>query len=90
MNQSNKQRSIEVINYEGPVLKLVECESGVTAVDQWNTTIAEFNFSSLISYLRGDLSLYDSKGKKWHYPSQSEEAKTDINELILFYQNLKR
>jgi hypothetical protein len=84
-----KERSIEVINYEGPVLKLIESGSEVIAVDQWDKPIAKLNFVSLLSYLRGDISLYDSKGKEWHYPSQHEEAKTDINKVIGFFQKLK-
>ena len=90
MNKAKTTRSIEIINYEGPVLKLVGSEFGVIAIDQWDNPVAEFNFSSLLSYLRGEISIYDSKGKKWHYPSQSAEAKTDLNEILLFYQNLKR
>jgi len=86
---NKKERSIEVINYEGPVLRLIESGSDVIAVDQWDKPIARLNFSGLLSYLRGEISLYDSKGKEWHYPSQHEEARTDINELMGFIQKLK-
>lgn len=86
----NKKRSIEVINYEGPVLKLIESDFGATAVDQWGNNIAELNFNSLISYLRGDFILYDKSGKGWHYPSQHDDAKTDINKLMGFIQEIKR
>jgi hypothetical protein len=86
---NKKERSIEVINYEGPVLKLIESGSEVIAVDQWDKPIAKLNLVSLLSYIRGEISLYDSKGKEWHYPSQHEEARTDINELMEFFQKLK-
>jgi hypothetical protein len=86
---NKKERSIELINYEGPVLKLIESGSDVIAVDQWDKPIAKLNFVSLLSYLRGDISLYDSKGKEWHYPSQHEEARTDINKVMEFFQQTK-
>ena len=86
---NKKERSIEVINSEGPVLKLIESGSEVIAVDQWDKPIAKLNFVSLLSYLRGEISLYDSKGKEWHYPSQHEEARTDINAVMGFFQKLK-
>jgi hypothetical protein len=86
---NKKERSIEVINYEGPVLKLIESGSEVIAVDQWDKPMAKLNFVSLLSYLRVEISLYDSKGKEWHYPSQHEEARTDINKVMGFFQKLK-
>lgn len=86
---NKKERSIELINYEGPVLKLIESGSEVIAVDQWDKPIARLNRVSLLSYLRGEISFYDSKGKEWHYPSQHEEARTDINKLMGFIQKLK-
>jgi hypothetical protein len=85
---NKKERSIELINYEGPVLKLIESGSEVIAVDQWDKPIARLNRVSLLSYLRGEISFYDSKGKEWHYPSQHEESRTDINKLMEFFQKI--
>lgn len=80
-----------LINYEGFVLKIQKSKTKdtdtVTFFDQWDNQLAELNYSGLIYFLIGEISIYDSKGKRWNFPEQHPDALTNQNEIIEFLRS---
>jgi hypothetical protein len=76
--------SIEILNFEGPVLQLVKDDSGLSITDQWNKTIARVTVKGLIAFIDGEISIADSSGRIWNYPIQSPEAKVSLSRLVGF------
>lgn len=79
-------KSIELLNYEGPVLQLEKTDR-LLLIDQWKSPIAEVTLTGLISFLNGDISIADSRGKLWNFAISSLEARTDYNKIINFVIN---
>ena len=82
------KQTIELLNYEGPVLRANKREKGKNTVfeivDQWNIVIEEFDMAKFLRFIDGQISVKDSKGKEWMYTTASEEAKCPPDVLINF------
>lgn len=82
--------TLGIINYEGFVLRIQKSKTRdvdtVTFIDQWDNKIAELNYSSLIYFLTGEVSIYDAGGVRWNYREQHPDALTDTQKIIDFLQ----
>jgi len=75
--------SLEILNYEGPVLQLVKTDT-LTLIDQWKKPIAQFRMPGLLAFLNGDISIADSSGKIWNWTRQSNDACADYGAIVNF------
>jgi hypothetical protein len=79
---------IGLINYEGDVVSLYKDDTVVgfayLLVDQWGKTMIGIDLAGVYAYLSGSITVYDSRGKSWHFPSQDSEAKTELSKIINF------
>jgi hypothetical protein len=77
-------KTIEILNYEGPVLSLSKEDGQFIAIDQWKTPIAKMTQLGVCAFLYGDITLVDSKGKAWNYPNEHKDAKASIADILTF------
>jgi hypothetical protein len=79
-----------LINYEGDVLKIqkskIKEKDIVIFYDQWDNRLVELNYSGLIYFLTGEISIYDAKGTRWNFKEQHPDSLTDTEEIIKFIQ----
>jgi hypothetical protein len=84
------QKFLGIINYEGDVLKIQKSKTKdidtVTFYDQWDNRLTELNYSGLIYFLTGEISIYDSKGTRWNYKEQHPDALISSEKIIEFIQ----
>ena len=81
--------SIELLNFEGPVLKAIKAPFGGIVVDQWERTVAICNKEQLEDFLSGKTDITDSSYRSWHYPAEHEGAKSSTSKLNAFINTLK-
>ena len=80
--------SIELLNFEGPVLKAIKAPFGCVVVDQWDKTVAICNKEQLQDFLSGKTNITDSNNKIWHYPAEHEGAKSSTSKLNAFINTM--
>ena len=83
-----KMPSIELLNFEGPVVKAIRTPFGCVVVDQWDKTIAICNKAQLLEFISGAIDFTDSNGKVWHYPKEHEGAKPSTSKLNAFINTM--
>jgi hypothetical protein len=49
----NRQDTIELVNYEGPALRLKKKEEKFSLINQWGEEITEFDRPQLLGFLLG-------------------------------------
>lgn len=76
--------SIELLNYEGPVLKAYKVGENFVVTDQWNKLCGIFFQAEMIDFINGKDTISDSNGKKWLYTNESEDAKPKVEQLLKF------
>ena len=84
-----KMPSIELLNFEGPVLKAIKAPVGCIVVDQWEKTVAICDRQQLQDFLDGKTDITDSNNKTWHYPAEHEGAKSSTSKLNAFINSMK-
>jgi hypothetical protein len=93
MNNINRKapryESIELLNFEGPVLKAHRCDSvladGLFLIhDEWKEPIAFMNREQLENFIAGEVSITDSHGRAWNYAKEWADAKTNPAKLKNF------
>ena len=80
----NKRKEIELINYEGPVLKLCKSDEDFVIYDQWDGIVDILNLSKFLRFLDGDLTLMDGSGRHWNWKEHPKEAKQKISVIIKY------
>lgn len=83
---STPPKTIELLNYEGPVIKLKKLgKNSFELIDQWNKVINRITRADLLAFISGEVSIKDSSGKSYSYPEHSINAKpTNAAQLDLF------
>ena len=89
-------KTIELLNSEGPILivsKVVDPRFIGTKVvsyvltDQYKIPLGTLNKIELESFLRGDISIFNSKNKEIKYNSYPDSMKPSKSEIELFLNN---
>jgi hypothetical protein len=84
----NKQDTIELVNYEGPALRLKKKEEKFSLINQWGEEITEFDRPQLLGFLMGYYSVKCERGNKiWNFPEQHIDARVRPQELADFLFN---
>jgi hypothetical protein len=79
------KKDLELINYEGPCLKLNRAKSGpdqFVIYDQWDSICDIITLEQLCNWLDGKFPLEDSNGKEWYYTKESQDAKCGIYKIL--------
>jgi hypothetical protein len=83
--------SIELLNFEGPVLVATKTENTYEPgkfifiiTDERKKIIDVFNTDQFTDFLMGVFDLKDSMNRSWNYPSESHEAKPPTGKLYDF------
>ena len=76
---------LELLNYEGPVLKLVKMtDNKFHMIDQWKEEHSLLNRSQVLAFVTGETQVIDSRGNKYRYPEHAAAAKPTCETLNNF------
>jgi hypothetical protein len=81
--KTNNATSLELINSEGPILKLYRIDRSFILIDedrdQWLSSATEIK-----NWVNNRVDLVDSRGRTWKYSTISEGMKTDRDKILKF------
>ena len=84
-NKKEKIKVLDILNYEGPVLKIFKSSDNEFVIyDQWDSIVDTLTFDEVCSFLDGDILLTDSGGKTWNWASEHYLSKPKIKNLIRY------
>jgi hypothetical protein len=84
----NKRDMIELVNYEGPALRLKKKEEKFSLINQWGEEITELDRTQLLGFLMGYYAIKCERGDKvWNFPEQHIDARVKPQELADFLFN---
>jgi hypothetical protein len=72
---NSRELELELLNFEGPVLKAIKTEKGFAIVDQHKVQLTVLDYDRLLKFFRSELSIMDSTGRFWKYSEHSDDAK---------------
>jgi len=86
---NNKRDTIELVNYEGPALRLTKLSgNNFSIINQWGEEISKMDRTQLLDFLMGNLGISCARGKKtWICTEQSLEARVDTEDVESFLFN---
>jgi len=78
-------KSLELLNFEGPVLIAEQTELGTYLIfDQWKNAVNELSRNELIQFFDGNFEIEDSSGKFWNWSIEHDDAKPSIERIDEF------
>jgi hypothetical protein len=84
-NQNTREKMLELLNFEGPVLKAKKANKDEYVIyDQWDSIVDILTEEKFYAFLEGDITLSDSNGKNWNYKREHNDAKPKLRDLINF------
>jgi hypothetical protein len=83
-NKKSKTRSIELLNFEGPVLVAHRYKNIFFITDEFQKLVKSFTKKEFLSFIEGKISVHDSSKRKWNYLEQHSDAKPNVNHLYDF------
>jgi hypothetical protein len=84
----NKKDTIELVNYEGPALRLKKKEEKFSLINQWGEEITEFDRPQLLGFLMGYYAVKCERSDKvWMFTEQHIDARVKPQELADFLFN---
>jgi glutathione peroxidase-family protein len=84
MNKKLKFKTLELLNFEGPVLIAHKAKSIYVITDQWKEIVNVLIQYEMEGFLNGEFPIVDSSGKAWVYTNESSNAKRSIDEVTNF------
>jgi two-component SAPR family response regulator len=77
--------SLEILNSEGPVLKLVRVNiNSFKVIDQWKEEVVTLNRAEVLAFISGEVKITDSRNNQYYYPDCSMSMKPDTAKLDHF------
>ena len=77
--------SLEILNSEGPVLKLVRVNiNSFKVIDQWKEEVVTLNRAEVLAFISGEVKITDSRNNQYYYPECSMSMKPDTAKLDHF------
>jgi hypothetical protein len=83
---NSRELELELLNFEGPVLKAIKTEKGFAIVDQHKVQLTVLDYDRLMKFFRSELSIMDSTGRFWKYSEHSDDAKPSQESIAIFLQ----
>jgi len=81
MNKKLKFKTLELLNFEGPVLMAHKAKSIYVITDQWKEIVNVLTQYEMEGFLNGEFSIVDTRGKSWLYTNEHSNAKRPIEEV---------
>jgi hypothetical protein len=78
---------IGLINYEGNCLEAIKDGNVIYIKDQYGVELRGITPIDLLNFIDGEFDIVDSRGKKWNYPSESEDSKPRMSKVYEFLDN---
>ena len=80
VKKTNSIISIELLNYEGPVLVAHSARKNKIFIitDEHKNIIEVFSYKKFAKFLNGDLDIVDSTGRRFNYLSATNDAKPNL------------
>ena len=80
---------IGLINYEGNCLEAIKNGDLIYIKDQYGVELRVITPMGLLNFMDGEFDIVDSRGKKWYYPSESEDSKPRMSKVYEFLEDEK-
>ena len=77
-------KKIELLNSEGPILRVIKRDFDFEIIDQHNVLIDILTKTEIQEFIHGDRVIVDSKDKKFIYSSFPGSMKPDLKKLDEF------
>jgi hypothetical protein len=84
MNEEGAIYKLDIVNSEGPLLKLIKSKKSFILVDQWNVHLTTLNRDEVILFIGGLITIADSKGRRWNFPKVSQNMRVSMDEITDF------
>jgi len=83
---SNRKATLDLLNYEGPVLRLQrKGEDSFDVLNQWGESMVILTRAQVLSFVIGDVSIRcERQQKEWRFQEQSAEARVNARDLDKF------
>ena len=82
------KRSLELINYEGPVLSLIKLgPNKFQLLDQWKHEVQLLTRVEVLQYITGEIALSDSTGREWRHLEVHIDARPSLRRIDEFIYN---
>ena len=81
-NKLNKKQnknlcSIQLLNFEGPVLSATKFKKIYIIQDQWKKIVDIISEAEMKLFIVGEKTISDSRGKVWNYKKEHTDEKTN-------------
>ena len=82
----NRKDTLDLLNYEGPVLRLQrKGEGSFDVLNQWGESMVILTRAQVLSFVIGDVViLCERQQKEWRFQEQSSEARVNARDLDKF------
>ncbi len=84
---NNQIYQIDLVNSEGPLLKLIKSKKSFIVVDEWKVQLATLSKKEVIDFINGHFNLTDSHGRVWNYPKVSLVMRQKTEKILDFIQD---
>lgn len=84
---NNQIYQIDLVNSEGPLLKLIKSKKSFIVVDEWKVQLATLSKEEVIDFIDGTFNLTDSHGRVWNYPKVSSGMRQKTEKILNFIQD---
>ena len=84
MKKKESIYSIDLVNSEGPLLRMIKSRKSFILVDQWKFQMATLTKDEVMQFLSGELKFVDSHGRNWNFPIVSDSMRTDMPKILAF------
>lgn len=86
MNNTNIH-SLDLVNSEGPLLKLIKSKKSFIIVDEWQVQLTILTKDEVIKFINGEFNLTDSHQRKWNFPLVSQGMRRPIKDIMDFIED---
>lgn len=86
MNNTNIH-SLDLVNSEGPLLKLIKSKKSFIIVDEWQVQLTTLTRDEVIKFINGEFNLTDSHRREWNFPLVSQGMRCPIQNIMDFIED---
>jgi hypothetical protein len=81
-----RKRDLELINFEGPVLKAAwsDLPDRLVVWDQWDSIVGIYSLKEMGQFFDGQLEMVDSYGQSWCWTQCSPESRTSWARILSY------
>lgn len=84
---NNQIYSLDLVNSEGPLLKLIKSKQSFIIVDEWQVQLDTLSKKQVVDFINGKFNLTDSHGRVWNYPIVSQGMRKKVEDIFDFIQD---